>query len=444
MKLFLVSRAMCRGVLTALSLLMLTLHAPAAHAQACTVDCSTPGCINQAEGFPMRTPWTFTSSVSIGRAYGSGWHCAKDYYSLDFYLPLGTPVYPVAPGRIFQKGTGTAGYGNYVMVDHQNGYQSLYAHLRDPVTLENGRLVGTHEVIGYVGSTGTNEVHLHLTLYQGAQWPGDANAVGVVPETMRDCLLNGSSTCSGLVTGNTVTRTSACDTQSQCAQCILSVRNDILRNYRTWGWDPKCQNWDAIVTNWCGPTMDASSCTAIRNNQCQSLCTTWAPPVLQNGNIEATSASQHGFINSWGPRGAWAFHTSYPKPNNGDLGSKFGYYSAGTTETVGQLLSARFVANTRYVFSSRASGGLDNLGRIPYQIGYASVDNNLGSFVLLNSQTVNIDNVTGWVQTQGVSYTTPFSGGPIGKQIIVRLGDGSAGGASDIWFDNFTLTTSAP
>ncbi|WP_158624991.1 M23 family metallopeptidase [Corallococcus terminator] len=427
--------------MTTLSLLVLILVAPAAQA-ACQVDCTN--CINKAEGFPMRLPWATGGNITIAQAYGSGWHCAKDFYSLDFYLPLGTSVYPVAPGRIFQTGN-LGDYGNYVMVDHQNGYQSLYAHLRAPVTLANGTLVGTSSVIGSVGSSGTTEVHLHLTLYQGARWPGDAQAVGVVPETMGDCLRNGSLSCYGLVSGNTVTKTPACDAQSQCAQCILSVRNDILTHYQSAGWNTQCQNWDAIVNNWCGPSMEPSACAALRGNQCDTLCSNWEPPPsLLNVDIETTSASQHGYIQSWGPRGAWAFHTSYPKSNNGDLGSKFGYYSAGTTETVGQLLSARFKANTRYVFASRASGGADNLGTIPYQIGYANIDNSLGSFVALSTQAISVDGATGWVPTQGVTYITPASGGPIGKQIIVRLGDYNAGGRSDIWYDNFILTVSAP
>ena len=74
----------------------------------------------------MRLPWATRDAITLPRAYGSGWHCATDFYSLDFYLLAGTPVYPVAPGRVFQKGT-LGSYGNYVMLDHQNGYQSLYA-----------------------------------------------------------------------------------------------------------------------------------------------------------------------------------------------------------------------------------------------------------------------------------------------------------------------------
>jgi len=40
----------------------------------------------------------------------------------------------------------------------------------------------------------------------------------------------------------------------------------------------------------------------------------------------------------------------------------------------------------------------------------------------------------------GVAYTTGISGPEMGQNIWVRLGDGAAGGADDIWFDNFSLT----
>ena len=51
---------------------------------------------------------------------------------------------------------------------------------------------------------------------------------------MSDCTRNGSLPCNGLTSWNTVTKTSACDAQTQCTQCILTVRNDILANYRIW------------------------------------------------------------------------------------------------------------------------------------------------------------------------------------------------------------------
>lgn len=122
------------------------------------------------------------------------------------------------------------------------------------------------------------------------------------------------------------------------------------------------------------------------------------------------------------------------------LGSRFGYYSAGTSETVGQVLGERFAPNTTYTFKSWAIGGGNNTGVVPYQIGYAATGNNLGTFVHLKTSTRSVTGNSSWTETAGVTYTTGSSGTLIGKQIIIRLGDGSAGGSSDIWYDNVTVT----
>lgn len=160
---------------------------------------------------------------------------------------------------------------------------------------------------------------------------------------------------------------------------------------------------------------------------------------LQNGRIETNSSSQYGYINYWYPNGGWANHAEYPRPNNENLGKKFGFYSAGTTETVGQLVTThRFQAGKTYRFMGWVHGGGDNIGVVPFQIGYASTDGNINSFVLLRTITVSVGNT--WFQSSGVSWTPASGAAEVNKQIIVRFGPGAAGGQSDIWFDNLTLT----
>lgn len=165
------------------------------------------------------------------------------------------------------------------------------------------------------------------------------------------------------------------------------------------------------------------------------------PPgaLLANGDIEVTTTPSAGRINGWGPNGAWAFHNLNPIPGNTGLGSRFGYYAAGTAETFGQVLALRIAPGKTYTFGSWAYGGVDRLGKIPYQIGYAAVDGDLSSFVALKTTIVSVDGETSWVAKAGVSYTSPVSGAGNGKQLIVRFGNAAAGGVSDIWFDNLTL-----
>jgi len=156
---------------------------------------------------------------------------------------------------------------------------------------------------------------------------------------------------------------------------------------------------------------------------------------LANKRMETNGTAQYGRIASWGPNGAWAYHRIYPRPNNQNLGQSFAYYSAGTTETVGQIVPGLvFQPGKTYTFKGWVHGGGDNTGVVPFQIGYAAVAGNLSSFQPLATVPVTVGNT--WFESSGVSWTSFTIGAELGKQIIVRLG---AGGSTDIWFDNLKL-----
>jgi hypothetical protein len=161
--------------------------------------------------------------------------------------------------------------------------------------------------------------------------------------------------------------------------------------------------------------------------------------MIRNADIENESTAQFGSINFFLPFGGWANHSQFPKPGNAGLGARFGFYAA-TTETVSQILPARFMPNRSYTFQASVVGGGNNLGRVPFQIGYASGNNDISSFKLLASNTVDTANINTWFIAPGVTYVSPPSGTPIGSQIIIRFGNSTANGFDDIWFDNLTLT----
>jgi murein DD-endopeptidase MepM/ murein hydrolase activator NlpD len=78
------------------------------------------------------------------------------------------PIVAVESGKvIFAGGDACCSYGLYVIVDHQNGLKTLYAHLRQ-INVAIGQMVGKHEVLGIAGSTGySTGPHLHFEVHTG-------------------------------------------------------------------------------------------------------------------------------------------------------------------------------------------------------------------------------------------------------------------------------------
>jgi len=71
-------------------------------------------------------------------------------------------VYASDGGVVVFSGWSTGGYGNTVVIDHGNGYQTLYGHLSSAAA-GCGRSVSQGTVIGYAGSTGNSTgTHLHF------------------------------------------------------------------------------------------------------------------------------------------------------------------------------------------------------------------------------------------------------------------------------------------
>lgn len=85
---------------------------------------------------------------------------------VDLASPLGSPVMACKSGIVERVEKGSHVYGNYVMIRHSGGLESLYAHLGDILVTE-GSSVATGEVIAKVGLTGlTTGPHLHFEITQ--------------------------------------------------------------------------------------------------------------------------------------------------------------------------------------------------------------------------------------------------------------------------------------
>jgi len=107
--------------------------------------------------------WPTSGSVSQG--YWGG-HAALDIGSWT-----GAPVKVADSGYVVYVGRGwSSGYGNHIIVDHGNGYSTLYAHLNS-IFVSPGENIGKGVQIGTVGNTGNSTgPHLHFEIrYQGVR-----------------------------------------------------------------------------------------------------------------------------------------------------------------------------------------------------------------------------------------------------------------------------------
>ncbi len=105
----------------------------------------------------------------IGGVRTQGLH---GYNGIDLGAPIGTPVYASASGDvIIAKSSGyNGGYGQYVVINHANGTQTLYGHL-SAVYVGVGYHVAQGQLIGSVGNTGKSTgPHLHFEV-RGARNP---------------------------------------------------------------------------------------------------------------------------------------------------------------------------------------------------------------------------------------------------------------------------------
>lgn len=80
---------------------------------------------------------------------------------LDLHAERGTPIRPIRPGTVVFAGE-QGGYGNLVVVEHDDGTTSRYAHC-EAVLVNKGDAIGFGDTLGTVGATGTaTGPHLHL------------------------------------------------------------------------------------------------------------------------------------------------------------------------------------------------------------------------------------------------------------------------------------------
>lgn len=115
--------------------------------------------------YPFKKAFVFgTPYGTKGGIWKAGWHSGLDLKSAN-YGGDGR-IYPIAEGVVDAVARSDA-YGNYVMIRHDDGYISLYAHLHS-IVVGKGQRVALNTVIGIEGTTGNSTgVHLHLEIHKG-------------------------------------------------------------------------------------------------------------------------------------------------------------------------------------------------------------------------------------------------------------------------------------
>jgi murein DD-endopeptidase MepM/ murein hydrolase activator NlpD len=129
-----------------------------------------PGGVKQ---IPIRYVQIYKGAVPAGARRGTGrfvWPTAgyvtqgykRFHLALDIARAIGTPIKAADNGYVVMAGWSDDGYGNRIVIDHGNGYQTLYAHM-SRFYVKVGDAVGRGAEIGQMGSTGRSTgPHLHF------------------------------------------------------------------------------------------------------------------------------------------------------------------------------------------------------------------------------------------------------------------------------------------
>lgn len=102
-------------------------------------------------GWPVDGGWVSDSFISD-----------RNHKGLDIAAPESTEIYAAEEGQVVSAGWNWGGYGNVVMIEHPNGYATVYAHMIMVYAVE-GQYVTKGQLIGFVGNTGNSfGNHLHF------------------------------------------------------------------------------------------------------------------------------------------------------------------------------------------------------------------------------------------------------------------------------------------
>ena len=125
--------------------------------------------MSDISNLPIISPIRTDSIRQIGDLYG--WRkshpilkVSKFHKGVDIIANENTAVYSSAKGIVKYINTSRFRYGNQVIIQHDNGYETRYAHLKE-IFVQEGDSVSRYSILGTVGSTGLSTgPHLHYEI----------------------------------------------------------------------------------------------------------------------------------------------------------------------------------------------------------------------------------------------------------------------------------------
>ncbi len=120
----------------------------------------------QGENPPSDASWLMPVSGRLTSPFGMRVHPVLGYErmhnGIDLAAAQGTPIYATRAGKVTTCSYQAGGAGNYVSINHLDGFSSIYMHMTHYV-VSPGQTVSQGQLIGYVGSTGISTgPHLHF------------------------------------------------------------------------------------------------------------------------------------------------------------------------------------------------------------------------------------------------------------------------------------------
>ncbi|MEW1631658.1 LysM peptidoglycan-binding domain-containing M23 family metallopeptidase [Streptomyces sp. NPDC089173] len=136
---------------------------------------STQSGSSQSTGSGWTAPLDNANVTTQYRASGSSW--SSGYHTgSDFQAASGTPVKAIGPGTVVSAGW-SGSYGNEVVIQHEDGMYSQYAH-QSSLSVSAGQTVTGGQQIGLSGSTGNSTgPHLHFEVRTGPSYGSDVDPV---------------------------------------------------------------------------------------------------------------------------------------------------------------------------------------------------------------------------------------------------------------------------